>query len=849
MENLEPNVDCIKTFSKTHTASDLKHTDTQFSNSNFQITNQTLSTEIATVKTRKILYRESINNQIATTIEIPESFKVDASPFVERPFLVDTFEWKTTDAALSFLTSKVQLLPRDVINSNPSLQNAMKIASLYRSNLVLSISIAGTISHSGSIIAAIMPPLPFNSRLLEKEEAVTLINSMLSGPHAILNANEATSVVLEAPWYCNSDLATLDMEDNTQNPTFDIVPQNGNYATLVFLVLNSLQASDNSSQTLDVIVDATFKKLDIMVPCPRYITWSQGLMDGILDTVSNLTIGDAIDVASQITSWIGLHQPNDPTIVEKQLVTSRNHPNNVDQKQFYEVLDPHANFNRIYETPVFGTLQDEMDIKYILSKPQYIGTFSVDTSEPIGTVKWARPISPYQGGLGNAQVLIANNIEFLHHSARFWKGNLKLHIHSVMNNKQQMKFRVIKLYNPQYKIVDSYPNYDSVVNAPSDLLEFTAGGQIQTIELPYLCRNELTPCSLDSVFEALFHGIYYIYTAQRLASSDGSPQMAQFNIFMTAEDVEFFGYATEKLEYNGFKATVNSIVTSQSLEVMNEPQVQKLTETTETKRNPIPEEIYRIAPIMNIRDFLRRNYLIDSDEIIISPSNEVGITLPLSCIINEGPNLQLTKGVLSTMSMMYYGKTAGFKLQVVIDAIASKTDNLTVDIAMLPPNMYASKTALAFTGCTSDTIPLPEFNEANFPLPYSIVPTFKQPQMSRIMFEFKVPNLSPYKFIGSPEKYLDTAQRISLPYVLSTSDCGNILINIRNDNLEAFHGRIRIYASLTDESRLGFHCFAPKLTMGSSGNLLETLYLGGYATGDNQLPSSFRNPYIYIGSF
>jgi len=505
--------------------------------------------------------------------------------------LVSTFQWSTNDLTYSFLNSQIDLLPKDVITSNLSIQTAMKIASLYRSNLVLSISVAGTIAHSGTLLVGVLPPMPFPlNDPRNREETACLINTMMTGPHAFLSANEATSVVLEVPWYCNADLATLDMEDNSENPTFDITNTNGNYATLVFLVLNPLQASTSSSSVLDVIIDATFKQLDIMVPCPRYITWSQGLIDGLVDTISGTTIGDAIDVVSGITKWVGLHQPNNPTIKEKVLTTPRNNPNNVDQEQFFESLDPHSNFNRIYQSPVFGTDQDEMSLKYILSKPQYLGTFTVTTADPIGTLQWSRPISPFQGGFGNEGVIIGNNIELLHHASRFWKGNLKLHIHSTMNNKQQIKLRVIKLYNPQYKILSSYPVYESIVNAPSDLLEFTAGGQVQTIDLPYLCRNELTPCSLDNTFEALFHGMYYIYSAQRLTSSDGSPDTAFFNVFMSAEDVEFYGYSTEILKYDGFFTGPNPI-TSQSLNVMNEPQEQELTVQHKVKKEQTNQNI------------------------------------------------------------------------------------------------------------------------------------------------------------------------------------------------------------------------------------------------------------------
>lgn len=90
----------------------------------------------------------------------------------------------------------------------------------------------------------------------------------------------------------------------------------------------------------------------------------------------------------------------------------------------------------------------------------------------------------------------------MHFVSRAWRGGLKLHITSVMNNKQQVKLKVIKMYNPSITAFGAYPVYKTVANAPSHLLEFTQGGQEQIIDLPFLCRNDLIPCARDFNFEA-----------------------------------------------------------------------------------------------------------------------------------------------------------------------------------------------------------------------------------------------------------------------------------------------------------------------------------------------------------
>jgi hypothetical protein len=627
----------------------------QVSNSDFDITSQNMTTTVASVTTREIQEIDSPFNDFFMTVDIPDAYRVDAKSFIERPFFVDEITFPDTAARYTLLTSSVRFLPGDIARSNDSVLNMFKMAAYGRPDLMINVSMAGTITHAGCVLVGVLPPFPTYPNLVGTNNA-SLINTILSGPHAFLHANEATSVAIPVPWYCNTDLATTDMEQTQgYDTTLDITVTNGNYATLVYLVLNPLQPSTGSSKSLRIIVEACFKNFDLAVPTPRFVSWTAqsgrtmfnpnyeefdklaaqyGIeewinappkkrhrllhrltkyapyvggvasvmvillrvgfacmagedplpMDfiptppnwepqtGIIDGFKNIATGlfdsaanglktaaaDAIDVGrGVIREYTGLYNPNIPQVQERVITTATNFVNNTDVPQFFEKLDPFVKFNRIVKEPIFGSNIDEMAIANIVTKKQHIGSFKVDVNDGVGVMKWARPISPFQGGNGVANpddsITCYNNLELLHSFSRGWRGPMKLTIQSVMNNKQQCKLKVVKMYNPSVKITSQYPVYKSVVNAPTHLLEFTQGGQEHEVSLPYLCRNDITPCATNMDTEAMFHGIYYIYVAQPLVVSDSSPTSVEFNIYLAGEpDLTFYGYTTATTYHSSY---------------------------------------------------------------------------------------------------------------------------------------------------------------------------------------------------------------------------------------------------------------------------------------------------------
>lgn len=729
---------------------------------------------------------------------VPDDYKLDLYPFTSRYFFVTSFDWTTSQVRGSVIPA-IRYVPRDIILSNTSLQYALRAAAMYRSKLVLSISIGGTIVHSGCLLVAALPPVD--------EEFLTLrtnvVNTCMTSPHAFLYANEATSVELAFPWYCNTDYATTAVAD--ASGVTDYVYPNNNFGCLLFYIMNPLSAGGGSN-SLQVTVLAKFEELELKVPTPRFVEWrSESIIGDVAKGVTFLTrtgkkvtnaIGDIFDNVSRIASWFtGLHNPNRPIIDARLLSTIRNFTNVVDGEQRFEKLDPYVSVERVTNEFIFGTKNDEMNMRYVLSKEQFLGTCAIRDSDPVGTLLWSRPISPWQV----AADTFSNNIALMYYMSRAWNGDMQLVIRSSCSNKQQFKIMICRYYQIPLDAISSYPAMPSIVNTLSQVVEFSAGGQEHVIDLPYLSRLEVTPCTRDSLSQSFLHGQYYVYVSQKLTIGDNSPTTAELNIFLRSKDLNFYGYATETpvlytpLEFR-----------SEGLEAMNKPQRQE----TDTVNLELENLSTRIHPIVSLRDYFRRMYRAGSITWNATASrSQINIELA-SLLSTTTPAISFSEYVFTPihlLSAMYYGRQLGFKIRVNIKVQEVIDTNLlrprNIKAYYLPPNCYVNRidadavvAACAPTGVFSSLVPLPVIDGPQSMTSTGIVQTM----------EFVVPNVSFYKFLstvihGGPFPVGDNR---------SITDYGNIILT-SDDLAENVAYALELYVGLTDESRLGFHNVAP----------------------------------------
>lgn len=624
----------------------------------------TASNFFSSVRTRAAIEPPVRYNKSPHLDCVPKKLEMDYSVILNKPFFIQNLTWKSTDIKGTSLARI--FIPQDIL-TNPLVEIPFKASVYFRAKVSVVFQVAGTPMHSGLLIAGAQP---LGSSLMW--QAPISENQLMAGPHVFLSANEATPAVLEVPFYVNSKLAVTGENGTMVVPT----SIDGNYAEVEVYVFNALGVPTSGSTSLSISVHFMFQDLEFYVPhvdpvwvpqskyeCEGFVENAKGFVTNVFDRITSgvkTTVSDAYDLISSTKvqafdfidsgrSWLrgltGLHNPADATISTKMAVQTRQNTNVVDAPIQIEKLDPFSQFSHYTRDYTFDTEVDEMLISEIISKPQYIGSFVVSTADTEGTCKWSRPITPFQQALetsytdlGNAVTTISTTSLFqnIHYLSRYWRGGMKLYIQSAMSNFHFVKLTIARNYAPDTFMINNLPAFDSVPNLMMETLEFT-GHQVHTIKLPYASSLEQLPCSTDPLFNALQHGMYYIYVHQPLVVNGSIPTSVAFNIYVGADDdFQFFGYATRPnmISYNvaalptmrsGVAPTVNDELVKEEedrrkedsnqeffykIEALRYYQVESSVETQEDlvlqhhEQDPITPTDLR--PIVSVRDFTRR---------------------------------------------------------------------------------------------------------------------------------------------------------------------------------------------------------------------------------------------------
>lgn len=565
------------------------------------------------LRTKEVVDVPSIYNKLPKATHVDPEYKMNFDRILNKPFLVTTVKWSTT---ANIFTELWRLPFPSSIMSNPLAKVPFNSATFYQARMCCMLQVSGTPMHQGLILVAAVP---------HGTPAITNPNQLLSAPHVFLNATESTSVCLECPMYTPSTLYKTQDPDTAVN---DLVVSTSKFGTdvfdLVFFVMDALTVAEGSSTTVSLSVHSLYKDAEFYVPKVGLMSWqpqcgiekvwsvkskasattkcacgekelsedktdshfaAEGLLNNlwrlptkILDNAATglkVVSGDLIDYGrSMLKELTGFHNPNVPSIDNRMLATFRNFPNNVDQPVRLEVMDNHAQFSRIYDDYYFRTEQDEMDLKFLTSKPVYIGKFTVSASTETGKNLFAYPMTPMVEAVvldGDANTTFYSPMRTIYEASRYWRGDLKLHIQAVCTNFHFCKIIVLKNYAmtdaPLNPTTAYAPAYNDIHNINTDTLEFSAGGQIQTIDLKYNSNLRQLECTKDYAANSVNHGIVYGYLVQPLTYNSNVPTSITFNVYISGgNNLQFSGYALDPVdivpgtspEYPGLSRFANS---------------------------------------------------------------------------------------------------------------------------------------------------------------------------------------------------------------------------------------------------------------------------------------------------
>jgi hypothetical protein len=761
---------------------------------------------------------------------VPEDLKMDFSRFIQKPFLIATGSFTTAHP-------KFEMILRypfpEIIMDNATAAVPFLHSCLYRLKACVALQLSGTPSHQGCLLVAAVPP---------GSPEPTHPNQILSAPHVFLNANEATSVCLEAPMYTPSQLLRTNDYNTSgtdKNSTFNST-YSGAFDIMVF-VMNPLAAASGASTTVSLSMHAIFEEADFYVPKNGVQSWTQqSFIDDIKEVPTMIldraasglksVVGDAVDMArGAVKRWTGFHNPNHSEVDHRVMVATHNFSNNVDIKQFYEVMDPHSKFSRICDDYYFRTEQDEMDLRYLLSKPVYIGTAALSSTSGTGTRLMSYPITPMVEASAPGGVLSLDwysVMRTIYECSRLWRGGLKLHIQAVCTNFHYCKLVFYKDYSGATglaydKIAQYYPKYEDVHNLTLDTIEFSAGGQVQTVELPYCAMTNQLECTKDYVTNVAQHGMVHCYVVQPLVFNNNVPTSIEFNFYISGgDDLEFAGYDTDNYlappqpfpVYTPQSGTIADIAEFYKPQsgipsfVDVSPQTEILVDSADYK------EVTKMSlrPNTSIRDYLRRMHPTPTYSYTIQEGQKLLLyTVDLASLINNNNNYS---DAMTMMCSHYLGLSGGLKVKIRIQG------GLHSSLYFIPPSTYTTDGESPFYVKTFPTTPssLPVTSQGSdvavgqffadsgikiYPIPVSELPsyTYNSDLITHIaQHEVAIPNMSPFNFVGSAYKWTEDSES-------AADSLGFIVVAINLPDT----GIIDIVTSIAfnDETRLGFQVF------------------------------------------
>jgi hypothetical protein len=557
---------------------------------------------------REVTGQEEIYNNTIERISVNSSLRMDYSGLIDKPFYLTQFAWTTTSAAGAVISTIG--LPSAILALNRIASAPFDLSSIYRMRGCVNLQVAGTPMHGGVLVAAVLDRNT-NSSLNDN-----VLHTYQSAPHAFLHANNTSAICIEIPFYSQTRYRYTPSLTSGRDPLListATTDNAGDFAQLRTRVLAALTTPTAGATSVVVTVSVIFKELEfyvpkavnaqafpavpvtqLVLPTPTFSTVVNSLrlsscvlgcvchaspgpillepqsgvgvaVTGLFDTLASAgkTItSEGIDtVRGWVRDFTGLHNPNERGIHKRVIVAPTNNPNVVDSKTLYLPLDPYSNYNTVVADNMWETTKDEGLISNIIQKPMAVSKFAISTSTVAQTLLFSAPISPFMfrnAGPPPGPPRVSAPIQKFAYLSRFYSGDLELLIQHCGSSFHMFKLLVVMEYYASHEMATTVPVFRQVLNNPSEILEFSSGGQIHNVTLTQNSIFDLIPVGGDTQSNALTHGRVSVFLLQPLVTNGSVSVSCDVVIHMRAKkNFQFYGYAADSL--SSLSATPNRV--------------------------------------------------------------------------------------------------------------------------------------------------------------------------------------------------------------------------------------------------------------------------------------------------
>jgi hypothetical protein len=492
----------------------------------------------------------------------------DVKGFLERPVVIKTFDWTTSQQKLESLLASAVNLPNNWCGI-PMILEKLRGFRYLRCDFVFKIQINAQPFNAGMLMAYFEP---FKTQQEFTPSNIQTLSGRTGYRNTKMNLQRSTAINHRVPFMMPFSHFQLN----------DAIGLLGDFDVCVYSALTGTSDADGTvwvhAENIDIQMPTGLPPFDFPNPgkargraqsavesvMKTEKESSDGTLSGTLSNVASIAkpfgdvpvIGDiakpvswAADAASGVASLFGFSKPADEafdtTVTPQYIKNMANYDGDAKTKPLGLAA---ANAVAIPQG-VYGTSDDEMAIATIVKDPIFLDSFTMSKDQNVDTQLWAWPVRPQtcrtRTGAGGSIYRENTRLSFLSESFKFWRGGLKFHVEivkTVFHSGRIRIFYVPGLYIPIATDVDVDKCYSRIIDF-RDTTEFE-------FTVPYVNN---APWSLiwetGGVQEANPTGYLFVQVLNALRNPTTASDSIEFMVSISADSDFQFGYMTDENQW------------------------------------------------------------------------------------------------------------------------------------------------------------------------------------------------------------------------------------------------------------------------------------------------------------